>query len=611
MEASIALAACAGLLALAAWLAGPRSTQSAPEVRGAAPDVEGGATTRAGANPLPGPSTAPAGVTVSSTFNSIGLGWRPAGAGAGVKASVRFRRQGTRAWRTGLPLVYDSRSDRPYGGEYRGSLVGLQPDATYVVRMSLEGSGRQVTVRRRTWSERIPVARTVRVPLGRLRITKGGSPKGFVLYVPSARTAAGLKVPTSRPSAVSVEASYVIVRGFKIRGGRDGVHVGAGQHDVVIEQNDISGWGRIASDAGKRPDGTPYATPSARLWGEDRDAAIACDGGSAQKSIDRIVIQGNRLHDPATGSNSWTQARPQSTNGHPFGPQAIDANDCGSNWVIRRNEISSGPRHYFNDCIGGAANFSERGFPFADADIAENRISHCRDDGIEAEGANRNVRIWGNYIDQTFAKIAIAPTQVGPIYIWRNIADRSAQQGARESDRAQRGPFLKAGSRDSRFPGGGHIYVFNNTVLQRQPRRSQRLGLGPGYGLAESGGPVLNIVSRNNILLVPSPNNYSVLHQTPPATDGDSDFDYDLYNGLAYVKGVTRPEPHGIRAAPDFTAPGAADRLPPDSPGIDKGRRIPNFTDGFRGVGPDIGAHEHGSPPARFGLTAWRAGSAG
>jgi Right handed beta helix region len=548
---------------------------------------------------MPGPSARTrAGVAAASTFNSISLSWRTPGGGADVKASVRFRREGTGGWRSGFPLAYDARSDRRYGGEYRGSLVGLQPGATYVVRLTLEGSSRTVTIKRRTWSERVPVARTIRVSPSRatpdLKITKGGSPNGFVLYIPSAKTAAELKVPTSRPSAVSVEASYVIVRGFKIRGGRDGIHVGAGRHDVIIERNDISGWGRIASDAGKRPDGTAYATPSARLWGEDRDAAIGCDGGPAERSINRVVIQGNRLHDPATGSNSWTQARPQSTNGHPFGPQAVDANDCGSNWVIRRNEISSGPGHYFNDGIGGAANFSDRGFPFADADIAENRISHCRDDGIEAEGANRNVRIWGNYIDKTFTKVAIAPTQVGPIYIWRNVADRSAQQGAKQADQAQRGPFLKAGSRDSRFPGGGHIHIFNNTVLQRQPRQSQRLGLGPSYGLAESAGPVLNIVSRNNILLVPSSRNYSVLHQTPPAADGESDFDYDLYNGLVYVKGVTRPEPHGIRAASG-------------SAGIDKGQRIPNFTDGFRGAGPDIGAQEHGAPPLRFGLTARRA----
>jgi hypothetical protein len=613
VEASIALVACGGVLALATWLMGSEGTRSAAQVsatpQGAA-HVTAATTGTARADPMPGPSVdAPAGLTVASTFNTISLSWRPAGAGPDVEASVRFRREGTQTWRTGLPLVYDARSHRPYGGEYRGSLVGLEPGVEYVIRLALENSSREITFTRRTWSERIPVVETIRVSRAQaspqLRITRGGSPEGYILYVPSPETSSGLKVPASQPSAVSVEASYVIVRGFKIQGGRDGLQVQAGRHDVVIEQNDISGWGRVASDAGKRADGTPYPNPSTRLWGEDRNAAIACDGGPAQDSVDRIVILGNRLHDPATGSNSWSQPRPLSPSGHPFGPQAIDADDCGANWVVRRNEIYSGPGHYFNDCIGGAANFSERGFPLADADIAENSISHCYDDGIEAEGANRNVRIWGNYIDQTFTKVAISPTQVGPIYIWRNVADRNADEGANQTDSARRGPFLKAGSRDDRFPGGGRVHIFNNTVLQRRPGQGQRLGLGASHGIADSGGPVLNVVSRNNILLVPSPQHYSVLHETP-ANAAHMNLDYDLYNGIVRVGGVTQSEPHGVRGEPIFAAEGADYALSPGSPGIDDGAPIPNFTDGFRGSGPDMGAHEHGSPSLRFGLTPSR-----
>ena len=48
--------------------------------------------------------------------------------------------------------------------------------------------------------------------------------------------------------------------------------------------------------------------------------------------------------------------------------------------------------------MGEGENFSSVGFPHADTDIYGNIIMNCWDDGIESEGGNRNVRIWGNYM---------------------------------------------------------------------------------------------------------------------------------------------------------------------------------------------------------------------
>ena len=42
--------------------------------------------------------------------------------------------------------------------------------------------------------------------------------------------------------------------------------------------------------------------------------------------------------------------------------------------------------------------------------------------------------------------------------------------------------------------------------------------------------------------------------------------------------------------------------LAPDSPGYDAGVLIPNFNDDFTGKAPDMGAHEAGTPPMRFGI---------
>ncbi len=45
-------------------------------------------------------------------------------------------------------------------------------------------------------------------------------------------------------------------------------------------------------------------------------------------------------------------------------------------------------------------------------------------------------------------------------------------------------------------------------------------------------------------------------------------------------------------------------QLAPDSPGAGAGQAIPNFSDGYSGQAPDIGAHRRGAPPLGYGLGA-------
>ena len=106
-------------------------------------------------------------------------------------------------------------------------------------------------------------------------------------------------------------------------------------------------------------------------------------------------MQGNRIRDPRHGSNPWRSAA--HGHKHPYGPIGVMFDRCGRNHVIRYNEIGSTNGNHYNDGISGSDNFSAAGFPWADSDIYGNRISDVYDDGIEAEGANRNVRIWANH----------------------------------------------------------------------------------------------------------------------------------------------------------------------------------------------------------------------
>ena len=82
-----------------------------------------------------------------------------------------------------------------------------------------------------------------------LDVTQGGGPGGYVVYQGTA--GAVLDVGNAAPFNITVNASYVIVRGFTLRGAQqDAIRIAPGAHDVVIEDNDISGWGRQRSGAG-------------------------------------------------------------------------------------------------------------------------------------------------------------------------------------------------------------------------------------------------------------------------------------------------------------------------------------------------------------------------
>ncbi len=516
--------------------------------------------------------------TAIATFESIGLYWSPgADPGAGG-CSVRYRAAGAGDWKQGFPLWYD-----PRDAQCRGSLVGLSPNTQYEVR--LQAGDKEASLLSRTWKEDFPIGKTITLPAGKrsepLVITQGGSASGYVLYEAGAGGTA-LEVGEAHPDAIEVRAPYVIVRGFTIRGGgANGIELFPGAHDVVIEANDISGWGRYR-----------YTNSAGWKIGMDMDAGIRASCGRSGESIERVVVQRNRIHDPRYSANSWSF-------GHPLGPQGITFSFCGGNHVIRWNEVTSAdPQHYFNDAIGGEENFSAAGFPNRDSDVYGNVVEGSWDDGIESEGGNRNVRIWGNYLDRTGTGISSTVTHYGPLYVFRNVYNRSRKLSERPADADDRGPFAKAGEGEG-F-GGGRRYFFHNTLLQLPAGAGARLPLGAGEGIAgNSHEPLTNTVSRNNIWQIWKPN-WSSIEQTGEGKGNDAD--YDLYNGE--IQANRGAEAHGVRGLPAFRAGSYA--LSPSSPGLDAGLRLPGFNDDFRGAAPDIGAQEAGNAPLRFGIAASR-----
>jgi len=511
------------------------------------------------------------------TYECIGLYFKSPDLG---QCHVRFKQNGTSTWRQGYPLVYDPRDQ-----EYRGSIVGLKPNTTYDVRITLDNDAHELICKTR--NDSLPVGKITYLDKGirsePLRITESGTPNGYHLIMPAENSKATIDVRNAQNYTCVIDADYVIVRGVEFNNAAiHGLLIKSGRHDNVIEDCHFTFWGRVG---GPRTYGNQGNT----------DSAIYAERGAGH-----LTIQRNLIENPRGASNDWDT-------GHPAGPQAITLiNSSGGN-VIRYNEIRSTEDHGFNDAIGGGSNFSFEGSPNRDSDIYGNIIANVWDDAIESEGANMNVRIWNNYIEKTFQHIATACTSKGPLYIFRNVFG--------ESRRTHRDPLggslIKVGERNE-F-GGGRKFVFHNTAIQPK-----------GAFHVFSGHVNPNTVTRNNIFDCPGRLTSSRQADIP------CDFDYDLFTGMD--RGIAR-ERHSIRGNPAFAKSYALEFYPSSTttkiqwgkvpvqqgdrtvtltdpvttvpnPVVDSGVRLPNFNDAYAGKAPDLGAFELGRPPIRFGRRA-------
>jgi len=539
----------------------------------------GGGTTDPGTGG--GSPTTLTGVRAVATFESLGLYWKPGSNPGANGCQVRYRKTTDSAWKEGFPMWYDSRD-----GECRSSIVHLEPGVDYAVEVGVNGSF-TAGVNAKTWSDSFPIAKTIQVQNSSqtLVITEGGTKDGYVLYTGPATLDAGNVAQYN----IKISAKYVIVRGLTLKGAKnDAIRLLPGASDVMIEGNDISDWGTSSGN-----------TVNGVLVMKERESGIRADcrdGGGF--TLERTVIQRNKIHHPRYGANSWDG------NNHPLGAQGVAYSFCGGNHVFRYNEIYSTDGKYFKDGLGGEANFSDTGFPNADSDIYGNIIQHTWDDGIEAEGGNKNVRIWGNYIDQTAIGIATTVVHYGPAYIFRNVYNRSRKLALVGLDQDQRLNFAKSGT-ESSF-GGGRRYVFHNTMLQAtQSGLQYPLGAGGGIIAAGTTSPLTNTMSRNNILQVWKSSNDSIRTQG----GGGNDFNYDLRNGG--ISAYAGAEANGIVGTPIYKSgngwsnwAGGNYQLDASSPGYDKGQRLPNFNDAFTGAAPDMGAHEAGTAAMRLGVNA-------
>lgn len=253
--------------------------------------------------------------------------------------------------------------------------------------------------------------------------------------------------------------------------------------------------------------------------------------------------------------------------------------------VVRFNDIRNqfDGSHLYSGNLDG---------PTRDMDFHGNKITSCRDDAIETDGAGSNVRIYDNRMDDFLTGISVAPCAIGPTYIMRNILMNWHDVDAY-------GGYPVKFNVNSSLPIRW-VYLYHNTCHTRHP--AQNAFLFKAYS------NWTDIVSRNNI--------YSATGYAMESWSGTNPVSFDFDNlhttdtarfaswggvkaaSLAAFQQLSGQEMKGLSEDPLFVdSPGGVITLHPDSPMIDAGVRIPGVNDHFLGTAPDMGASEFALSP--------------
>ena len=455
--------------------------------------------------------------------------------------SVSYRRTDG-AWLKAYRPVYVAED-----GMYRGSIVDLDEDTQYTLRIAGGDGGTLAQKEVRTWRSDVPVARTIVLDEqsfdGTLRIRESGSPDGWIKY--TAKKGSVLRNDRTGPLVELYKAKFVILEGLTLRGGlKDAICVKKCEQ-VRIVNCDIAGWGRIGTQRFDR-DGKFYTKDGGAInW----DSAIL-----VSKSIG-TVVERCYIHDPVSTANSWYYS-------HPAGPQAVGI-DKPRSTVVRYNDFIGSDAHRWNDAIEGAGNFHLDGGFNRDADIYGNMMCFANDDALEIDGGQTNVRVFLNKFEGCLCGVSIQGCMSGPSYVFRNLLVNMGDE------RGVGGQTIKTSSYAN---GPGAVsFIFGNTC----------------YGRSSDLRLVRNlcIVAKNNIFA-----GRTAVHGRERSPQSECD-----YNLLS--TGEEGVEKHGILARPGFSdAEAGLFALLETSDAVGRGVAIDNFAP------EDGGTIDIGAIPLKSGL---------
>jgi cysteine-rich repeat protein len=518
------------------------------------------------------------------TLENLSIEWAITGDDdADGTVTVRFRQQGTTAWRDGLPLrrvPAGSNEGFSWTNKHAGSLFDLVPGTTYEIELKLDdpdggSETRSMTASTRNVPGPAPGARVKSAaPSTFAQVTDGAAP-GDVIEL-AAGTYPGFEFSKSGTSTAPIVIRAAVVGAAVIAGD---VRLD-GQRFVIVDGLTIHGTVKFN-------DASDIAVTRCAI-------TTTGSGVVAYGNVSNIYVADNVVLGPTTFSDATVGA-----DGANVG-EGIELTGAGN--VIAYNRVKG-----FRDCISTLED--EEATNQVSIDIYNNDIEVGADDAIEADFTMGNTRILRNRIVNSFVGISAQPTLGGPAYHVRNVMFNVIYSPFK----LHRGGSGDVALHNTVVKSGDALAVYASVPWSRAFFRNNLFlgGQGGGtYGGYENGdGRIAQLAAADATCSFDHDGFGSIGTGTFQGRIGSSTF-----ASLAELRSRTT-EQHAVQvdmsvfaqpiafpAAGPFPELAAPDlRLATGSPAVDAGLPLDNVNTGYAGSAPDLGAHELGSAQPHYG----------
>jgi hypothetical protein len=528
------------------------------------------------------------------------------------KVSVQYKKSTEHVWRTAHPLLRihpewnDTSAPKSPVDAFAGSIFDLTPGTRYDIAITLHEPGEPdkthvvSSTTRGLPADSHKVATSKASPSSNLQALFDALVPGDVLE---------LSAGTYHVDGLYVDRAGTPLAPICIRGASRKAVILYDVNDKILELRNASHL--IIENLTLKGSGTDSGTKASSI-------GISFSNGTLQKDVtirnldisgvDKGIIASGPTqslliyHLDMKGNNLWNRA---------FTGSNLTWNDDGIRIPGEGNVAFENTLHGFGDSFAVNDRTHSSGVYFY-----RNRITMTGDDAFEADYATRNIGFYDNYITNSATFVSLDPLWGGPLFVFRNISINTI-----------RGPF-KLNDVNSGF------LIYNNTIVRTDG------STGAGW-IQFNNGSLRNWSFRNNILIYTG-SSANLLAVESTGND-PIDFNYNAWfpdgavkwtnSGTSYksmsaaIAGagqtvtspvfgndsvrhkhdvVTERNPFasattlGSDHLTEFTA-SPVPKLLKRSSTKNAGVPIPNITDGFKGIAPDMGAVIEGRKAPRWG----------